>query len=147
MPRAIQFAAALFGAALFHGTAHAQADPFPGVTFIPITAEQAREVKRELRNAVLYVDVRSPKAAATSPGIIDAQVPFAEMPLSFENDINAALLSRGLYFTDPVIVIGSDGRQARLVSERLAEIGYSKILVVTDGFDRQPNARTARANP
>jgi rhodanese-related sulfurtransferase len=146
MLRAIQIAAALLGAALFHSPAHAQADPFPGVTFIPITAEQAREVKRELRNRVLYVDVRSPIAATTPPDVIDAQVPFAEMPVSFENDFNAALLSRGLYFTDPVIVIGSDGRHALQVSERLAEIGYSRILVVTDGFDPQPGARTARAN-
>jgi rhodanese-related sulfurtransferase len=133
MSRSIQLAAALVSAALFHTPARAQVDPFPGVSLIPITAEQARQVKRELREGVLFVDVRHPMGKR-SPHI-DAQIPFSEMPLSFENDINAALASRGLRFTDPVIVISRDGRHARSVSERLAEIGYSQVLVVVDGFE------------
>lgn len=155
MSRAIQIAAMFLSAALVHGPARAQADPFPGVIFVPVTYEQAREMKRELRNHALYVDVRSPMAAIAAPRGIDArvpfvdtQVPFAEVPLvfDFENDFNSALLSRGLSFTDPVIVVGRDGKHARQASERLAEIGYTQIVVVTDGFDPQPDARTARAN-
>lgn len=141
MSRSIQIAAALMSAALFHAPAHAQADPFPGVSLITITAQQARQVKRESREGVLFVDVRSP--VGTRSADIDVQIPFSEMPLSFENDINQALLSRGLKFTDPVIVIGRDGKQARQVSERLAEIGYTHVMVVSDGFEESPTRAAA----
>lgn len=137
MSRSVPIAAALMSAALFHATAPAQSpDPFPGVSLVPITAEQARQVKREMRDGVLFVDVRDPVGAR--PAGVDAQIPFSEMPLSFENDFNAALVSRGLRFTDPVMVIGRDGKQARQVSERLAEIGYTHVLVVNEGVDAAP---------
>ena len=135
MSRSIQVANVLFSAVLLHAPApaRAQADPFPGVTLTPITAQQARQVKREMREGVLFVDVRDP--IGTRSAYIDAQIPFSEMPLSFENDINTTLASRGLRFTDPVIVIGRDGKHARQVSERLAEIGYTHVMMVTDGFE------------
>lgn len=135
---------------------------FPGVVIQPISARGAYQLKSDLKERVLFVDVRSRLAAINSgmPAGIDVHIPFAESApgyrwnrnaneyeiqfnREFARDIGAALLARGLSFDDPVVLIGADGRRARQASEHLAESGYGQIFVVADGFDT-PASRLSR---
>jgi rhodanese-related sulfurtransferase len=136
---------------------------FPGVVIQPINARGAYQLKSDLKDRVLFVDVRSRLAAINTgmPAGIDVHIPFAEPApgyrwnrnaneyqlqynRDFARDIGAALIARGLSFDDPVVLICADGVRARQASEHLADSGYGQIFVVTDGFD-MPSSRQANA--
>jgi rhodanese-related sulfurtransferase len=142
----------VLGAALFPAVSSAaEPERYPGVTLAPISALQAAQIKSDLKERALFVDVRSRAAVHIGmPAGIDAHVPFSEpspgygwthasnqnesqINLAFGNDFNEALLSHGLDFGDPVVLISADGAQALQASELLAEIGYTQIFVATDG--------------
>lgn len=121
---------------------------------MPVSARQARQLKRDLGGNVLLVDLRGrAEAYYTGPSIgADAHVPFMEPApgyvraargggLEMEIDphflerMDEALRAAYLRHGDPVVLLCRTGECRREAAELLREHGYQQLFVVTDGFE------------
>ena len=111
-----------------------------------ISLNQARRMKRELRDHALLVDISSAEeiAAGLAPGT-DLQVAFMEAPyapgiatmgapmefrLDFALKMDDALRAAHMRHDDPVMLMAPTAERAVLAALLLQERGYSRILVV-----------------
>jgi rhodanese-related sulfurtransferase len=132
-------------------------DHATGTDFIaplPVSASTAWQIKRDLAERVLMVDIRArPEIAYTGmPLGVDANVPFIEPAPAFtinaasgrlDMDINVHFLdhmdrklsSAGLGHGDPVILLCRSGEQSRTAAKLMNEHGYLQVFVVAGGFE------------
>ena len=119
-----------------------------------ITARNAWSMKRDLGDDMMIVDIRG-RAEAYFTGIpygIDAQIPFMEPTrdftwnvvaqepeMEFRTDFLAnfdeAVRQRKLRNDAPIVLMCRSGERAEVAAVLLREHGYSRILVIHDGFE------------
>jgi len=119
-----------------------------------VDAKEAAEMKQNLGNKMLFVDVRDPVEIMFTgyTDVIDANIPFKLVDRSqwhkkkpvyqlqvnpnFEKDIATALKARGLSKADPVVLMcRSGGTRGAPATKLLEGKGYKQVYVVTDGFE------------
>ena len=119
-----------------------------------VDSKEAAEMKKKLGDKMLFVDVRDPIEIMFTgfTDIVDINIPFKTADRStwhkkkpvfnmvlnknFEQDIEAALKSRGLTKDAPIAIMCRSGGTRGAPSTKLLEgKGYKNIYVVTDGFE------------
>ncbi|WP_456415991.1 rhodanese-like domain-containing protein [Thiolapillus sp.] len=119
-----------------------------------VDSTEAYEMKQELGEKVLFVDVRDPIEIMFTgfTDTVDVNIPFKlanrnkwnekksvyamELNQNFEQDIAAALKKRGLSKDAPILLMcRSGGTRGAPSARKLWGKGYEKVYVVTDGFE------------
>ncbi len=119
-----------------------------------VDSTEAYEMKQELGDKVLFVDVRDPIEIMFTgfTDTVDVNVPFKlanrnkwnekkpvyamELNQNFEQDIAAALKKRGLKKDAPILLMcRSGGTRGAPSAKKLWGKGYKQVYVVTDGFE------------
>lgn len=119
-----------------------------------VDSKEAYDMKQKMGDKVLFVDVRDPIEIMFTgfTNIVDVNIPFKvadreawnkkkpvysmEMNPDFEKNIAAALKNKGLTKDTPVILMcRSGGTRGAPSAKQLWGKGYSKVYVVTDGFE------------
>ncbi|WP_456412367.1 rhodanese-like domain-containing protein [Thiolapillus sp.] len=119
-----------------------------------VDSTEAYEMKQELGDKVLFVDVRDPIEIMFTgfTDTVDVNIPFKlanrnkwnekksvyamELNQNFERDIAAALKKRGLSKDAPILLMcRSGGTRGAPSARKLWGKGYEKVYVVTDGFE------------
>lgn len=119
-----------------------------------LTAKEAFEMKQEMGEAVLFVDVREPIEIMFTgyTDVIDVNVPYMlvnpakwnpkkpkfamELNPGFTDSVMAALEARGLDKSSPVIVMcRSGGMRGAPSANALKPLGLEQVYVVVDGFE------------
>lgn len=154
--------------ALSVGAASAQAAPEPADPKkqtpwgLYLTAQEAFDLKQDMGDAVLFVDVREPVEIMFTgyTDTVDANVPFLlvnpskwnpkkpvlamEPNPDFVTGIERALAARDLDKTAPVILMcRSGGTRGAPSAHALEGLGFEQVYVVTDGFE----GSTAKDDP
>lgn len=155
-----RFAALLLGAALMAPALPASAAPEPDDPAkrtewgLYLTSREAYEMKQEMGDAVLFVDVREPIEMMFTgfTDVVDVNVPFLlvnpakwnpkkpkfamEPNPDFASGVMAALEARGLGTETPVIVMcRSGGSRGAPSANALQPLGLEEVYVVVDGFE------------
>ncbi len=119
-----------------------------------VDAREAHAMKQQLGDKALLVDIRT-RGEVSYTGVatlMDAHVPLLEHPanaawdekagrfrLEFNNDFDAEIArrmaARGLGKQDPVILICRSGDRSSKAANLLAELGYTRVYTVVDGFE------------
>jgi rhodanese-related sulfurtransferase len=119
-----------------------------------LTAVEAAEMKKNLGDKVLLIDIRT-RAEAMYVGMaaaVDYLVPVLDFPEfwewndsgneyiqqsnpNFVKDIEKRLAEKGLSKSDPVILICRSGVRSNAASGLLAEMGFKQAYTVIDGFE------------
>jgi len=119
-----------------------------------VDAKEANAMKLANPNNVLFIDVRDPAELlfVGFTDIVDFNIPFKTVNVNkwhnkkpvfkletnkyFEKDIAKALKLKGMSKDTPIIIMcRSGGTRGAPATKLLAGHGYSKIYVVTDGFE------------
>lgn len=119
-----------------------------------VDSREAYQMKQELGDQVLFVDVRDPIEIMFTgfTDVVDVNVPFKlsnphkwngkksvyamEPNPRFEQDIERALKKKGLSKKAPIILMcRSGGTRGAPSARQLWGKGYEKVYVVTDGFE------------
>jgi len=119
-----------------------------------VDAREAYELKRELGEKALFVDVRTRAEISYlgMPSVADAHIPAFEHPpnaawddkssrfkmepnADFEPALARRLAARQLSKSDVVILICRSGDRTSRAANFLTEQGYSKVYSVIDGFE------------
>ncbi|MCE2859976.1 MAG: sulfurtransferase [Oxalobacteraceae bacterium] len=119
-----------------------------------VDAREAYELKRELGEKALFVDVRTRAEISYlgMPSVADAHIPAFEHPpnaawddksgrfkmepnADFEPALARRLAARQLGKSDVVILICRSGDRTSRAANFLTEQGYSKVYSVIDGFE------------
>ncbi len=121
-----------------------------------VTAPEAAALKTSLGEKALFLDIRSRAEVMFlgSPSMTDAMVPFVDFPETglafdekrgayklepnkgFASEVARRLTEKGLDKHDVVILICRSGdRSARAVNQQLADLGFTKVYSVIDGFE------------
>lgn len=159
--RSIAFAAVLLAATAFAGpatAADAPSDPKKQTSWgLYLTAKEAYDMKQELGDKALFVDVREPieMMFAGFTDVIDVNVPYLmvdaskwnpkkatkfamEMNPDYVAGVMGALEKRGLDKSTPVILMCRSGGERGAPSARALEgQGLERVYVVIDGFEGQ----------
>lgn len=119
-----------------------------------MTAKEAYEAVRADRGKVLFIDTRT-RAELAFVGMtneIDAQVPYVELSefwewddksgrfkvepnQNFGRDVEALLKAKNLGKPDRVVVMCRSGDRSARAANLLADLGYTNVWTVTDGFE------------
>ena len=123
-----------------------------------LTARETADMKNQLGDKALFVDVRS-RAEATflgMPSTADALIPaqdfsgettvyderaqtFAlEANLDFVSQFDALLKAKGLGTNDTIIVMCRSGGRSATAVALLAKYGYTKVYTMVDGYEGDP---------
>lgn len=119
-----------------------------------LDAEEAHLRKRELGDKAFFVDVRTRYEAVYvgMPATADANIPYVEHPEyaqwddkagRFKLDVNGdfaaevarRMTEKGLGKDDTVIVICRSGDRSARAANLLAQLGYTRVYSVVDGFE------------
>ncbi|MBZ0123804.1 MAG: sulfurtransferase [Roseovarius sp.] len=119
-----------------------------------LTSQEAHDMKRDLGDKVLFVDVREPVEIMFTgfTDMVDVNVPYMlvnpakwnpkkpvlamERNPGFADGVMAALAARGLDTSAPVILMcRSGGTRGAPSANALAGLGLEKVYVVVDGFE------------
>lgn len=119
-----------------------------------VDAREAYALKRQLGEKAMFIDVRTRGEVSYTgvPSVMDAHVPLLEHPanaawdekagrfrLEFNNDFDAEvarrMAARGLGKNDTVILICRSGDRSSKAVNLLAELGYTRVYSVVDGFE------------
>lgn len=119
-----------------------------------LDAREAHALKQQLGEQALLIDIRT-RGEVSYTGmatLVDAHVPLLEHPanaawdekagrfrLEYNNDFDAEVArraaARGLGKDAPVILICRSGDRSSKAVNLLAELGYTKVYTVVDGFE------------
>ncbi len=119
-----------------------------------LDAREAYALKQQLGDAALFIDIRT-RGEVSYTGmatVVDAHVPLLEHPanapwdekagrfkLEYNNDFDTELARRvaakGLGKDAPVILMCRSGDRSSKAVNLLAELGYTKVYTVVDGFE------------
>jgi len=119
-----------------------------------LDAREAYALKQQLGDGALFIDIRT-RGEVSYTGmatVVDAHVPLLEHPanapwdekagrfkLEYNNDFDAELARRvaakGLGKDAPVILMCRSGDRSSKAVNLLAELGYTKVYTVVDGFE------------
>jgi rhodanese-related sulfurtransferase len=119
-----------------------------------LDAREAYALKQQLGDGALFIDIRT-RGEVSYTGmatVVDAHVPLLEHPanapwdekagrfkLEYNNDFDAELARRvaakGLGKDAPVILMCRSGDRSSKAVNLLAELGYTKVYTVIDGFE------------
>ena len=119
-----------------------------------VDAREAYALKQQLGDKAMLIDIRTRGEVSYTgvASVMDAHVPLLEHPanaawdekagrfrLEFNNDFDAEIARRlaekGLGKNDMVILICRSGDRSSKAANLLAELGYSKVYSVVDGFE------------
>lgn len=119
-----------------------------------VDAREAHAMKQQLRDKAMLIDIRTRGEVSYTgvASVMDAHVPFLEHPanaawdekagrfrLEYNNDFDAEvgrrMAARGLGKNDTVILICRSGDRSSKAANLLAELGYTKVYTVIDGFE------------
>ncbi len=121
-----------------------------------LTAPEAAALKTQLGEKALFLDIRASSEIMFlgSPTVTDAMVPFVDFPrteLSFDEkrgafklepntnfvaEVVRRLAEKGLDKNDVIILMCRSGdRSSRAINQQLADLGFSKVYSVVDGFE------------
>ena len=121
-----------------------------------VTAPEAAALKTQLGDKALFLDIRASAEIMFlgSPTATDAMVPFVDFPrgeLSFDEkrgtyklepntgfvaEVARRLAEKGLDKNDVIILMCRSGdRSSRAINHQLADLGYTKVHSVVDGFE------------
>lgn len=119
-----------------------------------LTAEEAFEMVRSQPASTLFLDIRSigEVAFVGMPAMVDANVPYMLQSewnewdeakhtvklvanLHFSEEVAARLAEKGLTRADPIVLICRSGDRSAAAANVLAQIGYSRVYSVIDGFE------------
>ena len=119
-----------------------------------VDSVEAYEMKQEMGNKVLFVDVRDPIEIMFTgfTDIVDINIPFKianraawhktkpvysmETNPQFEQQVSAALEARGLSKAAPILLMcRSGGTRGAPSARQLWNKGYKNVYVVVDGFE------------
>ncbi len=119
-----------------------------------LDAREAHALKRHLGEKAMLVDIRT-RGEVSYTGVastMDAHVPLLEHPANaawdekagrfrlefneaFDAELGRRLAARGLGKNDTVILICRSGDRSSKAANLLAELGYTKVYSVVDGFE------------
>ncbi len=151
-------AAILVAVFLAAGTSHASPVPKDPKKQTPwglyVDSQEAYQMKQELGDKVLFVDVRDPIEIMFTgfTDVVDVNIPFKlanrskwnkkkpvyamELNQNFEQEIATALKKRGLNKDAPILLMcRSGGTRGAPSAKKLWGKGYKQVYVVTDGFE------------
>jgi len=119
-----------------------------------VDAREAYALKQQLGDKAMLIDIRTRGEVSYTgvASVMDAHVPLLEHPanagwdekagrfrLEFNNDFDAEVARRmtakGLSKNDTVIVMCRSGDRSSKAVNLLAELGYTKVYSVVDGFE------------
>src|SRR5450432_1220846 len=119
-----------------------------------LTSEEAYRMVRAEPGSALFLDVRSVGEVqfVGMPAEVDANVPYMlqsewnewdevrhnfklEVNSNFAAEVGKRLAAKGLHPTDPVILICRSGDRSAKAAVLLAQLGYTKVYSVVDGFE------------
>ncbi len=119
-----------------------------------VDAREAYALKQKLGDKALLIDIRTRGEVSYTgvASVMDAHVPLLEHPanaawdekagrfrLEYNNDFDAEVARRmaakGLDKNDTVILICRSGDRSSKAANLLAELGYTKVYSVVDGFE------------
>lgn len=119
-----------------------------------VDAREAYALKQQLGEKAMFIDVRTRGEVSYTgvASVMDAHVPLLEHPanaawdekagrfrLEFNNDFDAEVARRmaakGLGKNDTVILMCRSGDRSSKAVNLLAELGYTKVYSVIDGFE------------
>lgn len=163
-----RLAAALTLIGLVFGTTTANAAPEPKDPKkqtewdLYVTATEAHDLKKQLGNSVLFIDVREPIEMMFTgfTDVVDINVPYLlvnpskwnpkkpkfamEPNPDYVDGVARAMAERGLTKNDPVIVMcRSGGTRGAPSANALKPLELKKVYVVVDGFE----GSTSKDNP
>ncbi len=119
-----------------------------------VDAKEAHALKQQLGDNALFIDIRT-RGEVSYTGmatLVDAHVPFLEHPpnapwdekagrfrLEYNNDFDAEVARRmaakGLGKEATIILICRSGDRSSKAASLLAELGYTRVYTVVDGFE------------
>ncbi len=127
-----------------------------------LTSVEAYDLLKKDRSKLLFLDTRT-RAELAYVGVtseIDANIPYVEVTdfwdwddkgnrfklepnSSFGKEVEAMLQARGLTKTDQVVLICRSGDRSAKAANLLADLGYTNVHTVVDGFegDMSPDGR------
>ncbi len=119
-----------------------------------VDAREAYALKQQLGDKAMLIDIRTRGEVSYTgvASVMDAHVPLLEHPanaawdekagrfkLEYNNDFDAEVTRRmaakGLGKNDTVILICRSGDRSSKAANLLAELGYTKVYSVVDGFE------------
>ncbi len=119
-----------------------------------VDAREAYAMKQQLGDKAMLIDIRTRGEVSYTgvASVMDAHVPLLEHPanaawdekagrfrLEYNNDFDAEVARRmaakGLGKNDTVILICRSGDRSSKATNLLAELGYTKVYTVIDGFE------------
>lgn len=119
-----------------------------------VDAREAYAMKQQLGDKAMLIDIRTRGEVSYTgvASVMDAHVPLLEHPanaawdekagrfrLEYNNDFDAEvarrMAARGLGKNDTVILICRSGDRSSKATNLLAELGYTKVYTVIDGFE------------
>ena len=119
-----------------------------------VNSQEAYDLKKQLVNKVLFIDVRDPAEIQFTgfTDVVDVNIPFKfaniqkwnskksvlhmKTNVNFSTDIEKALANKDLTKSDAVIIMcRSGGTRGAPAANVLFEKGFKKVYVVTDGFE------------
>ena len=119
-----------------------------------VNSKEAYDLKMQLADKVLFVDVRDPAEIQFTgfTDVVDVNIPFKfasikkwnskksvlhmQKNANFIADIEKALANKGLTKDDAIIIMcRSGGTRGAPAANGLFEKGFKKVYVVTDGFE------------
>ena len=119
-----------------------------------VDAREAYALKQQLGDKAMLIDIRTRGEVSYTgvASVMDAHVPLLEHPanaawdekagrfrLEFNNDFDAEIArrmaARGLGKNDTVILICRSGDRSSKAVNLLAELGYTRVYSVVDGFE------------
>jgi rhodanese-related sulfurtransferase len=119
-----------------------------------VDAREAYALKQQLGEKAMFIDIRTRGEVSYTgvASVMDAHVPLLEHPanaawdekagrfrLEFNNDFDAEVARRmaakGLGKNDTVILMCRSGDRSSKAVNLLAELGYTKVYSVIDGFE------------
>ncbi len=109
-----------------------------------LTAREAHDVKAQLGDAVLFIDVRDTETASRggTPKNADLQIPAMrrldngrlQVANGFVGKVKKTLAARGQNLDTPIFLICENGRQSATAAELLAQSGLTRVFVVRGGI-------------
>jgi rhodanese-related sulfurtransferase len=131
-----------------------------------LSPKQAYDFVRRNRDKVLFLDVRT-RAEPVFVGMataVDALVPYVEFPEmhsdwrwdenrgaysyepfnDFAPEVERRLKEKGLTKNDPVVLMCRSGDRSSRAANLLADLGYTRVYSVVDGFEGSINEKTGK---
>lgn len=119
-----------------------------------LDAKEAYALKQQLGEQLMFIDIRTRSEVSYTgmASLVDAHVPLLEHPpnaawddkagrfrLEYNNDFDTEIARRmaakNLGKDTPVILICRSGDRSSKAANLLAELGYTKVYTVVDGFE------------